>query len=314
MKLLRGFEEPSAYRGGYVSIGNYDGVHRGHQAMLSVLVNRARSANVPAVVLTFDPHPIQVLRPDEAPPRLSTLTRKAELLERCGVDCLIAYPADRSFLQLTPDEFFEKFVRRELQARGLVEGENFFFGRGRSGNVHTLKDLCAGAQLECDVVAPVIIGDDLVSSSRIRWLISEGHLDEVAELLGHPYRIRGRVASGAGRGTGLGFPTANLCDVETLVPGEGVYAGLAHRNNRVYAAAIHHGANPTFREDETKLEVHLIGFTGDVLGEELDVDLLGRIRGIRTFESAEDLRRQLNLDLQKIEEMAQQALSRLSSE
>ncbi|NOX53093.1 MAG: bifunctional riboflavin kinase/FAD synthetase, partial [Planctomycetes bacterium] len=210
MKLLHGFEAPELYRGGFVSIGNYDGVHRGHQAMVAKLVERARAAGVPAVVFTFEPHPIRLLRPQQAPPSLSTLDRKAELLAACGIDCLIAYPTDWELLRLTPQEFFERIIRTELQATGLVEGPNFFFGHNRAGNVETLRQLCQQADVDLEVVSPLKIGSQMVSSSRIRRLIAEGAIAEAVKLLGHPYRIRGRVGAGAGRGRRLGFPTANL--------------------------------------------------------------------------------------------------------
>ncbi|HID22703.1 MAG TPA: bifunctional riboflavin kinase/FAD synthetase, partial [Planctomycetaceae bacterium] len=159
MKLLHGFEAPELYRGGFVSIGNYDGVHRGHQAMVAKLVERARAARVPAVVFTFSPHPIKLLRPNEAPPSLSTLSRKAELLATCGIDCLIAYPTDRELLRLAPEEFFDQIIRNELQASGLVEGPNFFFGHNRAGNVQTLRRLCESAGIELEVVPPLKVGD-----------------------------------------------------------------------------------------------------------------------------------------------------------
>ncbi len=298
MKLLRGFEQPDAYRGGVVSIGNYDGVHRGHQAMVAALVRLARERGVPAVVFTFDPSPIQLLRPEHTPPSLSTLDRKAELLERCGVDCVIAYPTDLELLRLTPEEFFQKVVVGELQASGLVEGPNFFFGRDRAGNVGRLAELCRQHGLLFEVVPPVVVAGEMVSSSRIRRLIAAGELNLAVELLGHPYRLRGRVGRGAGRGRTLGFPTANLEQIPTLVPGEGVYAGVARVGEQTFVAAVHRGPNPTFADHVQKLEVHLDGFDGDLVGQELELDLLRRLRDIRSFESVEALKRQLRADVE----------------
>src|SRR6478735_8135363 len=135
MTVFHGFETPASYRGGFASIGNFDGVHRGHQAMIATLVGRAREHGLPAVVLTFDPHPIELLRPDAAPPKLTTIPHRVELLQKYGVDCVIVFPTTSRFLSMTADDFFHTFVRTELQARGLVEGPNFYFGRNRSGSV-----------------------------------------------------------------------------------------------------------------------------------------------------------------------------------
>lgn len=298
MKLQHGFENPVNYAGGFVAIGNFDGVHRGHQRMISTLVDRAQSEGVPSVVLTFDPHPIEILRPEHAPPSLTTLARKAELLAKHGVDCVIAYPTDHALLQLSPEEFFQKIIRKELNARGLVEGPNFFFGRNRSGDVQTLKNLCEATQLSLEIVSPVRVGERLVSSSTIRGLIGAGEIAEAVELLGDAYRITGTVRTGAGRGRTIGFPTANLEDVQTLLPTDGVYAGTANIDGRTLAAAIHIGPNPTFQDGRQKLEVHLIDFAGDLYDRPLSVDFWDRIRGTQRFESPEALQAQLTVDVQ----------------
>jgi riboflavin kinase/FMN adenylyltransferase len=303
MKLLHGFTEPGDYRGGFVSIGNFDGVHRGHQRMLAMLVAHARRDAVPAVVFTFDPHPIKLLRPGHAPPSLSTLERKVELLQRCGVDCVIAYPTDQRLLDLKPAEFFEQIIRGELDARGLVEGPNFFFGHDRTGDIRTLEQFCRAAGLMLDIAAPVQIGDQLVSSSAVRAAISRGDIAAAVEMLGNPYQIHGRVMRGAGRGATLGYPTANLTDVETLLPPGGVYAGVGRIAGREYPAAINIGANPTFGERASKLEVHLVDFTGDLYGADVKVDFLDRLRDTRTFSGADELREQLRRDVARVRQI-----------
>lgn len=298
MKLLHGFDDPSACRGGVVSIGNFDGVHRGHRTMIASLVRRARDVGGPAVVLTFEPHPTQLLRPQQAPPRLSTLTGKADLIRELGVDCLIAYPTDWNLLQLTPAEFFERIIRGELHARGLVEGANFFFGRNRAGDVETLRRLCDAAGLILDIVPPVEVSGRTVSSSAIRSLIAEGRMGQAVEMLGHPYRVEGRVVSGADRGHKLGFPTANLAEVRTLIPGDGVYAGRARVEEDDHPAAIHVGPSPTFSQDDSRIEVHVIDFSGRLYGETLQVDFLERLREIVRFENVDALRDQLRQDVE----------------
>ena len=300
MKLLRGFESPSCYRGGFVSIGNFDGVHCGHQAMLASLVRHARADAVPAVVLTFDPHPIELLRPEAAPPRLTTIAHRAELLEKFGVDCVIVVPATPRFLSLTAEEFFYTIVRTELQARGLVEGPNFFFGKNRQGSIAILRELCEHNNVTLNVIPPVVVDQQLVSSSVIRSLIEAGDVKEGARLLGHSYRLSGQVVQGAERGRKLGFPTANLAESTNLIPGNGVYAATSTINGIEFGAAVNIGPNPTFGESAKKVEVHVLDFNGDLYGKTLDVDFRRKIRNVIWFASVDDLLAQLRKDLIEI--------------
>src|SRR5262245_29756639 len=241
MKILREFDEPGAYRGGFVSIGNFDGVHRGHRRMIASLTRRAGLAGVPALVFTFDPHPIALLRPHQAPPPLTTTARKLELLAECRVDGVLVYPTDQALLRLTPREFFDQIVVGKLQAAGLVEGPNFFFGRDRTGTIDTLSEFCASAGLSLEVVPPVAVGGRLVSSTEIRRLIADGHVAQAAELLGSAYGVTGTVVRGAERGRTLGFPTANLEGIRTVLPCDGVYAGWAQIGAASHVAAINVG-------------------------------------------------------------------------
>ena len=300
MKLLYGFDDPATYQGAYVSIGNFDGVHRGHRTMISRLIELARRDGVPAVVLTFAPHPIEILRPQAAPPPLTTLERKAELLAECGVDYVIAYPTDRALLQLTPDEFFQSILLTKLRARGMVEGENFFYGHDRAGNVSTLQAACDAAGMTLEVISPMQLGSRVVSSSVIRKLVAAGDMNEAAELLGSPYQLQGRVTTGAARGRTLGFPTANLVDVATEFPKDGVYAGRIFWHDQPVRAAINIGGNPTFAEQQRKFEVHLIDFQSDLYGQVLDVEFLTRLRDTRPFGSVGELVAQLHRDVTQV--------------
>ena len=300
MTLVRGWESIELLRGGYASIGNFDGVHRGHQAMLNVLISRARSDNVQAIAVTFDPHPIALLKPDATPPALTTIEHRAELLGRYGVDVTLALPTDRSFLALTAEEFFETIVQGKLHAKGLIEGPNFFFGRNRSGNITVLRSLCAAHGLSFDVAPPVTVDEQLVSSSVIRSLLEIGDVAHAVRLLGHHYRLSGKVGQGAQRGRTLGFPTANLTEVCTLVPANGVYAGWASADATRHPAAIHIGPNPTFADAGRKIEVHLLDYHGDLYGRVLNVDFVDRVRDVQKFASVDDLRIQLNLDVQTV--------------
>ena len=297
MHRLTGFQDVATCRGGVVAIGNFDGVHLGHRSMLARLVERARERRAPAVAMTFEPHPIHLLRPHLAPPRLTTIDRKAELIARSGADALIVYPTDRALLDLTPQEFFERFLLGELRASGLVEGPNFFFGRDRAGDVRLLHELCFTAGLTLDVVPAITVAGRAVSSSTIRELLASGAVDQAAQLLGECYRVRGDVVRGAERGRTIGFPTANLAGVETMLPEDGVYAGRVHHGGHAYAAAINIGSNPTFGEERRKIEIHLIDFAGDLYGTRLDVEFVRRLRDTRTFAGVNELRRQLQADI-----------------
>ncbi|MBS0202790.1 MAG: bifunctional riboflavin kinase/FAD synthetase [Planctomycetes bacterium] len=303
MIVVRNWESIESLQGGYASIGNFDGVHRGHQAMLNVLTSRARTDNVPAVAVTFDPHPIALLKPDAAPPALTTIEHRADLLGRYGVDVTLVLPTDRSLLALTAEEFFETIVRGRLQARGLVEGPNFFFGKNRSGNITVLRSLCGSHGLSFDVAPPVTVDEQLVSSSVIRSLLEAGDVAHAVRLLGHQYRLSGSVGQGVQRGRTLGFPTANLADVTTLVPANGVYAGWATVDQSRHRAAIHIGPNPTFGEGSRKIEVHLLDYSDDLYDRTLHVDFVDRVRDVRRFADVDELRRQLQQDIETVRVM-----------
>jgi len=299
MQLIREFTDlPAAIRGGAVAIGNFDGVHRGHAQIVERLLAKAREVGGPAVVFTFDPHPARLLRPKDAPAPLTWTDRKAQLLAELGVDSIIAYPTDEALLQLTAEEFFERIVRHTLQARAMVEGTNFFFGHDRVGNVETLRKLCASAGIPLDIVPPVTIDGQQVSSSRVRSLVAAGKIDEANRLLTRPYRIRGMVRHGAARGLKLGFPTANIDAVDTLLPGPGVYAGASEAEGGKFAAAISVGPNPTFGEQALKVEAHLVGFHDSLYGQPLEVDFTARLRDIVQFASVEELKTQLSRDVE----------------
>ena len=300
MAVFHGFESPTSFREGFVSIGNFDGVHCGHQAMVATLVQRAREKNVPAVALTFDPHPTELLRPDAAPPRLTTMKHRAELLEHYGVDCVIVVPTTSRFLTMSAEDFFHTIIRTELQALGLVEGPNFFFGRNRSGSITVLRQFCNNHGLSLDIIPPVIVDEQLVSSSVIRSLITDGDITESVRLLGHPYRLSGIVGHGAERGRTIGFPTANLMECTTLIPAEGVYAATTVVDGKQYAAAVNIGPNPTFGESAKKIEAHLLDFSGHLYDRNIDLDFIRRIRDVQRFSSVDELRAQLRSDLDAV--------------
>ncbi|QDU49989.1 Riboflavin kinase [Gimesia panareensis] len=304
--LIRGTEGFDACRGGMISIGNFDGVHRGHQKMIQTLVQHARDRQLPAMVFTFDPHPIHLLRPEYAPPELMGIEDRAAILEQLGVDCVIAWPTSHDLLELSPQEFFQQILCDQLNAQGLVEGPNFYFGKDRAGDVNLLQTLCEQAGMFFKVVEPSMCEARMISSSEIRKAIQAGEVDQAAEMLGRLYQIRGTVSHGEARGRGLGFPTANLKGVQTLLPGEGVYSGFAVVGGKRYPAAINLGGNPTFQNSEAKVEVHLIGFSGEIYDQDLQVEFLQKLRDIQTFADVETLKSQLAIDIESAKKQATQ--------
>ena len=290
-----------------MTIGNFDGVHRGHARIIERLLAKARDVGGPAIVFTFDPHPVRLLRPQAAPPPLTWTDRKAQLLDELGVTAVIAYPTDEHLLSLSPGDFFEQIVSQSLEARAMVEGPNFYFGGGRAGDISVLGQLCEQAGVALEIVPPLVLGDEYVSSSRVRTAVQSGDVNLARQLLTRPYRIRGMVTHGVGRGGKIGFPTANVSAVDTLLPGQGVYAAQAITPGGTWPAAVNIGPNPTFGEDALKVEVHLIGFAGSLYGQPLEVDFLSRLRSIRPFESVEALKAQLNLDIATAKQLADES-------
>ncbi|MBI3861642.1 MAG: bifunctional riboflavin kinase/FAD synthetase [Planctomycetia bacterium] len=299
MQVFRGIDELASCRNGYVSIGNFDGVHRAHQSMIGVLTRLAAQEPAPAVIFTFDPHPIALLRPGQSPPPLTTTERKLELLDKAGVDAAVVYPTDQALLNLSPREFFDRIVLQALNVRGLVEGPNFFFGHDRAGNIDMLREFCAGAGRQLEIVPPVTVGDHLVSSTEIRRLIADGRVREAGELLGYAYRVSGTVVRGAERGRTIGFPTANLEGIRTVLPRDGVYAARVRVGEQWYAAGVNLGPSPTFVDQERKFEAHLDGYAGDLYGSRLIVELVDRLRDTVRFDGVESLKQQLVIDLER---------------
>lgn len=290
-------------RGGAVSIGNFDGVHSGHRALLKRVRHHADRVGGKAITIVMDPHPAEVLRPHGAPPKLTTLPRRAELMAESSVDALLVCEASKEFLNQTAEEFFEKLVVEQLAAKAIIEGPNFFFGRDRAGDTTRLKELAGQRSIDVEIVVPSVRDDRMVSSSRIREAIASGDLELANQMLGSRYELTGIVGRGEQRGRKLGFPTANLENVETLIPEHGVYAALAQVRGQTLSAAVHIGPNPTFDDrKETKIEAHLLDYDADLYGKMLTLSLVRQIRGIQKFASPDALQQQLQSDLQTVRE------------
>jgi riboflavin kinase/FMN adenylyltransferase len=300
---------PTEAYGAIVAVGNFDGVHLGHRALASEVIRTARRMGVASLIFTFDPPPLKLLRPGPWPKPLTTMERRAELLMDLGIDFVVAYSTDMELLQLDAVAFFNKIIRDALHAAGMVEGPNFRFGKERIGDVQLLRQLCSEHGLSLSIVEPQTVGKDWISSSSIREAIEAGEIDRANTSLVEPYRIVGSVETGVGRGRTLGFPTANLGSIPVLLPAHGVYAGRVVRarmpSNRAVPpelnrslAAVHVGPNPTFGEDATKVEIHILDFSGDLYYATLEIEIVARIRAVKKFTNKEELLRQIQSDLQ----------------
>ena len=291
---------PKHLCGGVLAIGKFDGMHCGHTLILARLRDHARKRGLPTVAMTFHPLPTQVLYPASGIRPLSTLEQKTELLAASGIDAMIVCPTDPAFLARSAEGFFDHVIRKTLETRVIVEGRNFCFGHNRIGTPEKLQTWCRATGITFEAVETITLNGEPVSSSRIRALLGGGNIPLANELLSRPYRLTGVVVTGEQRGRYLGFPTANLAEVETIVPKPGLYAATLRHDNRRYAAAVHIGDNPTFGQTPFKIEVFLIDFDGDLYGQTLRVDFLHRVRDAKKFASADELIAQMHRDIAEI--------------
>jgi riboflavin kinase/FMN adenylyltransferase len=299
-RISYGERPPAGCQEGGVTIGNFDGVHRGHASLLQEVRKQAALVGGPAVAVTFDPHPLHLLRPEQFQPVLTTIADRADLLQSAGADQIVILQTSPELLHLSAREFFCQVVAEGLKPKALAEGPNFGFGRGREGTVETLAHFCRESGLSLTVVAPVLFHGKPISSSRVRDALLRGEVTEARELLNRPYRMRGRVTMGQKRGRSLGFPTANLTAIKTVVAGNGVYAARVDYGGRIWAGAVNIGPNPTFGETSRKVEVHLIDFQGDLMDRELAIDFIARLRDTKRFPAVEQLVEQLRRDMEQV--------------
>lgn len=305
MLITRGFEPcQNADRGCVVAIGNFDGLHLGHQAILTVLQDRGREARLPTVVLSFEPHPREYFVPEVAPARLMRLRDKAAMLATLGVAQLRVLRFDEVLTAWDGVTYIKRILVRALGAKRIVVGEDFRFGRDRCGDVAMLRSEGAVRGFAVDVVPPRIVGGARVSSTRIRAALAAGRLEEAKSLLGRDYRISGRVMEGNRLGTRLGFPTANIRLHRRVSPLDGIFAvRVSGSVPGMLPAVASVGTRPTVGGGERLLEVHLFDFDGDLYGKRLAVDFISRLRDEIHFPDLESMTAQMHRDAQQAREL-----------
>lgn len=296
--------EPRGFLAPAVTVGNFDGVHLGHQALAAVAVRDARLLGGTSVVLTFDPHPSRVLSPDRGPSALMTLAQKADALAALGVDVLAVLPFTLIVSDLSPEAFARVVLKGALGARLVVVGGNFRFGRGRRGDVSLLRQLGESLGFRVEAVDPVLQEGAPISSTRIREALARGAVEAARVLLGRPFAVEGLVVRGAGRGRTLGIPTANLETANETLPGRGVYAAVVRLpEGRASRAVVNVGRRPTFGGGETTVEAHLLDFEQDLYGLSLRLEFHRRLREERTFSGKEGLVAQIHEDIARAREL-----------
>ena len=286
-----------------VTVGSFDGVHLGHQAVLREIDRRARAAGRASVLVTFDPHPLEVVNPDAAPPLLTTGPERLEVLALSPLDYVVLLRFDRYLASLSPERFVQQVLLDRCAVRELVIGHDHGFGRGRSGDVETLRQLGGIHGFEVDVVDPVDFTGQPVSSSRIRRAVAGGDLASAAAMLGRPYGVVGQVGQGERRGRLLGVPTINLSEIShrKLLPPDGVYAVRVEWRGGGGGGMMNQGPRPTFQDGRRVLEAHIFDFDGDLYGEWVRIEWVKRLRDTERFDSVEHLKKQLEHDRTRAE-------------
>lgn len=289
---------PESPAGTVVTVGTFDGVHLGHRAVIDEIAARAAATGRRSVLVTFDPHPLEVVNPQAAPPLLTTAAERREVLAETPLDWLVVLRFDREMAAMAPEVFVRNVLLERCRMRELVIGWDHGFGRGRSGDVETLRVLGGQHGFAVDVVGPVDVHGQHVSSTLVRRAVAGGDLATAARLLGRPYSVSGKVVQGAGRGRTLGVPTINLGEVppRKLLPPDGVYAVRVEWRGGAAGGMMNQGGRPTFDEGGRTLEAHLFGVDGDLYGEWVRLSWVQRLRDVARFASPEALRAQLDRD------------------
>jgi riboflavin kinase/FMN adenylyltransferase len=286
-----------------ITIGNFDGVHIGHQALLHEVIEKADAINGTAIAMTFEPHPMRVLKQNNHPPLITLYEQKKELIERSGIDVLICVPFTKKFAALSAEEFIKDLLIEKIGMKAIIVGEDYTFGKNREGNLAVLKS--HASHLDYEVIVAKWIratrnGPDRISSTRVRKLVMAGEIESARKMLGRHYQIRGLVVKGRDRGGKLlGIPTANINLHDELCPKTGIYAVTVEHNNQLYKGVANIGYSPTFSDNEFTVEVHILDFNENIYDQKIRVNFIERIRDEKKFGSIEELKSQIHEDINR---------------
>lgn len=301
MEIIRDMRDvKEGQLGRCIALGTFDGMHLGHQAVINKLVEKAREFNLKSAVFTFSSHPLERVKGRMAPPLLNTTSEKVDLIRKIGIDELFLLDFNEEFATLLPHEFVEQYLLKRLQAKQIVVGFNFTFGKERKGTVELLKHLGEVYNLQVEIIPPFNLQEQIVSSTRIRRLVGKGQVELANHLLGYPYFLEGQVVHGQKKGREIGYPTANVdFNLQKVIPASGVYAVSVKRKEIIYGGVANLGYRPTFQGENLSLEVHIFNFKGNLYGERIQVNFLKEIRAERLFNSIDQLIKQINEDTEK---------------
>jgi riboflavin kinase/FMN adenylyltransferase len=287
-----------------LTLGNFDGVHLGHQALFKKLISRARKMNGTSVVYTFVPHPLRVIAPERAPRLLTTYKDKIALIEKSGIDVIICANFTKKFAKITAESFVRDVLHNVIGVKEIIIGANYKFGKGRKGTPELLEETGKELGFEVTILDEIQKNDITISSSRVRALVAKGKVDEASAMLGRLYSVEGIVVEGANRGKRLlNTPTANLLTANELLPKDGVYAVTVEINGKTYGGASNIGYNPTFEEKKFSFESHIFEFSGDLVGKTIRVFFIKRIRDEMKFSSVSELSSRMKKDIDEIREI-----------
>jgi riboflavin kinase/FMN adenylyltransferase len=291
------------FEGSVITLGNFDGLHLGHQELIKMVIKRARETGALSMVVTFRPHPLKILAPEKCPPLISIYEEKIKLMEKLGIDVLVKIPFTLDFSSMPPEDFVKTILCGMLGAKEIFVGSNYRFGRGREGTVESLKKLGEKLGFTVREVEQISMEGEAISSTKIRQLLKEGEVEQASRLLGRPYAITGIVVKGDGRGRELGFPTANIVPKHAIIPSDGVYAVRLFVRDKLYDGVANIGLRPTFNKKDLTIEVHVFNFNEDIYSEEISLYFVSKIRDEKKFKSAEELIVQINSDINKAREI-----------
>ncbi len=298
MKIIRGINninKPLAHP--ILTIGNFDGVHLGHQRILKKVADRAKEVKGTGIVFTFEPHPRKIVAPDNSPPLLTTFDQKLKLIEKAGIKLVICADFTPNFASQYPEEFIKTILLEKINAKEIIVGHDFTFGRGKKGTIDYFKKAGEGLGFKVEELEPVKLSGQVVSSSLIRDLIKKGDVNQAASFLGRYYSLKGKVIEGDKKGVALGFPTANVDIQDNFIPQTGVYAAQVIIQNKTFNGVANVGYNPTFKRNRLSVEVHILDFSGNLYDEVIELSFINKIRDEITFSSEEELKAQIKKDI-----------------